>query len=219
MTTLDSANPAPHAAQRLVGTREDSRTLSENWGWFLFRGVLAIGLGVIALLFPLSAVFAFTLVFAVFAFVDGLFSLISGIRGARRKEERWGSLIFRGVIGIVVGALFVVWPAVSTFSYALVTVGIVAAWSIITGVTEIAAAIRLRKEITGEFWLGLAGLLSILLGIALVILVMTSPLATLVSAAWLIGLWALVAGVALIALALRLRRERRAAAENTPSRA
>jgi uncharacterized membrane protein HdeD (DUF308 family) len=199
--------------------RRAKATVSGNWGWFLFRGILALALGIIALLFPLSAVFAFTMVFAVFAFVDGLFSLISGIRGARHKEERWGSLIFRGIVGILVGALFLIWPAVSTFSYALVTVGLVAAWSIITGVTEIAAAIRLRKEITGEFWLGLAGLLSLLLGVALVLLVMTNPLATLLSAAWLIGFWALVAGGALIALALRLRRQRGSTSEASSPRA
>jgi uncharacterized membrane protein HdeD (DUF308 family) len=160
-----------------------------------------------ALIFPLSAIFAFTLVFAVFAFVDGLFSLISGVRGASSHEERWGPLIFRGVLGIVVGALFILWPGAATISYALVTIGVVAAWSILSGVMEISAAVRLRKEITGEFWLGLAGLVSILLGLALIVLVMANPLATLVSAAWLIGFWALVAGVALIALSLRLRRE------------
>lgn len=188
--------------------REASRTLRDNWGWTLFRGIMAIILGLIALFFPLSAVFAFTLVFAVFAFVDGIFALISGIRGARHKEERWGTLILLGIVGILVGVLFIAWPAVSTISYALVTVGLVAAWSIIAGVTQIVAAIRLRKEITGEFWLGLAGLLTLLLGIGIVVLVMTNPLITLVSAAWLIGFWALIAGVALIALAIRLKREK-----------
>lgn len=207
MVSTDAARTYSDAGD-VYAARQASRTLRDNWGWTLFRGILAITLGLIALFFPLSAVFAFTMVFAVFAFVDGVFSLISGIRGARHKGERWGTLILLGIIGILVGVLFIAWPAVSTISYALVTVGLVAAWSIIAGITQIVAAIRLRKEITGEFWLGLAGLLTLLLGIGIMVLVMTNPLITLVSAAWMIGFWALIAGVALIFLAFRLKREK-----------
>ena len=123
-----------------------------NWGWFLLRGVLAIALGVVALLYPLTAVLAFTMVFAAFAFANGLFSIISGIKGARHNEDRWWALVLSGVVGVAVGVIFLAMPALTTVTYAIVNLAIIAAWSIMTGVLELMAAFRLRKEIVGE-WL------------------------------------------------------------------
>jgi uncharacterized membrane protein HdeD (DUF308 family) len=186
-----------------TGTAEVPRT---NWGWFLLRGVLAIALGIVALLFPLTAVLAFTMVFAAFAFANGIFSVISGIRGARHKEERWWALVLSGVIGVAVGVIFLLMPALTTVTYAIVNLAIIAAWSIMTGALELMAAVRLRKEIVGEWLLGLAGVLSIALGVVIVLIVLTNPLATIVSVGWLIGIYALAWGVVLIMQALRLRR-------------
>jgi uncharacterized membrane protein HdeD (DUF308 family) len=177
-----------------------------NWGWFLLRGLLAIALGVVALLFPLTAVLAFTMVFAAFAFADGIFAIISGVRGARHNEQRWWALVLSGIVGVAVGVIFLVMPALTTVTYAIVNLAIIAAWSIMTGVLELIAAVRLRKEITGEWLLALAGILSIALGLVIVLIVLTNPLATIVSVGWIIGLYALAAGVVLVFQALRLRK-------------
>ena len=177
-----------------------------NWKWFALRGVLAIILGVIAILFPASTLFAFTMVFAAFAFVDGVVSLVSGVRGTRGKEERWWALILRGLVGIAAGVLFVLMPLVTTIGYALATLVLVAVWSIVTGVLEISAAIRLRKKIKREWLLALSGSLSILLGIAIPIILMLYPAATILSVAWIIGVYALAAGIVLIVQGFRLRK-------------
>lgn len=182
-----------------------SALLHRNWGWLVVRGVLALVLAVIAFLFPLNAVFAFTMVFAAYAGADGVLSLIAGIRGATHHDERWGSLILRGVAGIAVAALFLVMPGVATLSWAYVAAGLVVAWAILTGLFEIVAAVRLRREIKGEWMLALSGLLSLLLGLWIWWVLWTDPLVSLLSVGWAIGVWAVVAGVALIALGLRLR--------------
>lgn len=178
---------------------------AHNWGWFMFRGVIALLLGIAAILFPLSAVFIFTLLFAAYCFVDGIASLIAGIRGAHEPGHRWGALVFSGIVGILIGILFVVMPLIATFSYAFVVLVMLAAWSIITGVLEIAAAVRLRREMEGEWLLGLSGLISVLLGIGIIALVIPYPAATILSAAWLIALFAFISGIVLIAQSLRLR--------------
>ena len=178
---------------------------ARNWGWFLFRGVIALLLGIAAILFPLSAVFIFTLLFAAFCFVDGIASLVAGIRGAREPGHRWGALVFSGIVGILIGILFLIMPLVATFSYAFVVLVMLAAWSIITGVLEIAAAVRLRREMEGEWLLGLSGLISVLLGIGIIALVIPYPAATILPAAWLIALFAFISGIVLIAQSLRLR--------------
>jgi uncharacterized membrane protein HdeD (DUF308 family) len=82
-----------------------------------------------------------------------------------------------------------------------VLVYLIAAWAIVTGIIEIAVAVRLRQMIEGEWLLGLAGVLSVLLGV----LLMARPDAGLLAWVWIIGAYALLFGVVLVALSLRLR--------------
>ena len=177
-----------------------------NWNWFLWRGIAAIALGAVALFYPGLTLYAFALVFAAFSFVDGIFALIAGVRGASHHTQRWGALVLSGIVGIAVGVIFFLWPLLATAAYAFMLVGFVVLWSLITGVFELSAAVRLRKAIEGELLLGLAGLLSVLLGLALLWLLVAAPGPTLLSVGWLIGVYALASGVALVLLALRLKR-------------
>jgi uncharacterized membrane protein HdeD (DUF308 family) len=150
-------------------------------------------------------VFAFTLLFAAYCLVDGIASLVAGVRGAREPGHRWGALVFSGILGILVGVLFLLMPLVATFTYAFLTLVLLAGWSIVTGILEIMAAIRLRREMEGEWLLGISGAISVLLGVGIVALVIPYPAATILSAAWLIAVFAFTSGVVLIAQALRLK--------------
>jgi uncharacterized membrane protein HdeD (DUF308 family) len=114
-------------------------------------------------------------------------------------------MVFNGVIGILIGILFLIMPLIATFTYAFLALVMLAAWSIITGVLEIVAAIRLRREMEGEWLLGVSGLISVLLGIGIIALVIPYPAATILSAAWLIALFAFASGIVLVAQSLRLR--------------
>jgi len=210
------------ATEARADTRPDLAGLLplKNWKWFVVRGVLAIALGVLAILFPASALFAFAMVFAAFMFVDGLVSLTSGLSGAAAAKDRWWTLILRGVAGLVIGILFVLMPVITTFSYGIAMLVLVSAWSITTGIFEIGAAIRLRKEIKGEWLLGLSGALSVLLGIGIAVLLGLYPAASVLSAAWVAGLFAVAIGVVLIVQGVRLSRkgkEPQTAQEQAPS--
>ncbi len=178
-----------------------------NWSWFLLRGALAIALGALALVFPGLTVLTFALIFAAFSFVDGVFSIIAGIRGAQRHADRWLALVLSGVIGVAIGVLFFLWPATSATVYALLMVLFIAVWAVLTGLLEIITAIRLRREVAGEWMLALAGTLSVLLGIALAGVAFAAPAIAVLWAAWLIGFYALLSGVLLVLLALRLKRD------------
>jgi uncharacterized membrane protein HdeD (DUF308 family) len=170
--------------------------LAHNWGWIALRGVLAVVFGVIAFFEPQSAFAALVLLFGAYAFVDGVFALIALFRGAGR--ERFWVLVLEAIVGIGIGVLTIARPAVTALAL-LYYVGI---WAILTGVFELMAAIRLRKEITGEFWLGLAGVLSIAFGILLFVVPGSAALALTI---W-IGAYAFIFGIMLILLAFRLRR-------------
>ena len=180
-----------------------------SWGWFLLRGVVAILFGILAIAFPLGALFVFAAFFAAFALIDGIAVLIIGARGMHRGQRSWG-MIISGVIGIAVGVIFLFWPILSTIGYALATLALLSLWAILTGFFELATAFRMRGHIAGEWLLGIAGVFSILLGIAIPIVTGFAPGASIVSVGWIIGIYALAAGVSMTVLAFRLRGKRTA---------
>lgn len=118
--------------------------------------------------------------------------------GAWLPGERWPMLAFEGVLGVLVGLLSILYPGLAVLAWLYV----IAAWAIVTGVLEIVLAIRLRTIISGEIWVALTGLLSIIFGIAIAAV----PRAGLLVWAWLIGAYAIAFGILLIALAFRLRK-------------
>jgi uncharacterized membrane protein HdeD (DUF308 family) len=170
--------------------------LARNWGWIALRGAVAIVFGLIAFFEPQSAFAALVLLFGAYAFVDGVFALVALFRGA--GKDRFWVLVLEAVVGIGIGVLTIARPAATALAL-LYYVGI---WAILTGVFELIAAIRLRKEISGEFWLGLAGVLSIAFGVLLFVATDSAALALTI---W-IGAYAIVFGVMLLLLAFRLRR-------------
>lgn len=177
-----------------------------SWKWTVARGILTFILGIVSLLFPISALFAFTLVFAGYSFVDGTLALVTGLTAGQKKSGRWWSLIIRGVLGIIIGVLFVLWPMVMTVSYALVSLVLLSIWAITGGIAEIMAAIRLRKAIKGEWLLATSGALLVLIGMGIAVLWILDPAATLVSCAWMLGIVFVAIGTMLTVLGVRLRK-------------
>lgn len=180
-------------------------TLPQNWWAFVLRGVLALVLALLAFLMPGESLLALTLVFGAFAFADGVFGLIAAIRNIR-KGDRWVWLMFSGILGIATGAVVVVSPFLAALVLATFLWVSIAFWSVSSGVTEILAAIRLRKEIKGEIWLILSGIISVALGVAVTWMLLTRPLESFLALGWLLGFYAAFFGAMMILLGLRLRR-------------
>jgi len=170
--------------------------LAENWWSLVIRGVVALIVGIVAFVWPGITLAALVILFGAYALIDGVVSFI-GAWKASRAHERWGVLVLEGIAGIVASAVAILWPNVTAFALVVM----MAAWALVTGVFEIAAAIRLRKHIAGEWLLALSGVASILFGF----LILTFPLAGALAIAYMVGIYALLFGVLLIALGFRLR--------------
>ena len=170
--------------------------LARNWWTIAVRGVLAIVLGVIAFANPAAAVAAFVFLFGVYAIIDGVLSIIGGVRAAEH-HERWWTFLLEGLVDILAGIIAFGAPAAAAFALVFV----VAFWAMITGALELVAAVRLRREIEGEWLLVLNGIVSLVFGGILLL----RPAAGLLVVVWWIGAYAIVFGILLLALAFKLR--------------
>lgn len=170
--------------------------LSRNWWVFLLRGILAVIFGILALIWPGTTLLTLIILFGAYALVDGIFAIIAGVAGYG-TTERWWAEVIEGVLGMVIGLMTLLWPGAT----ALVMLYFIAAWAIVTGILEIAAAIQMRRYISGEWLLFLSGAVSVLFGVLLFIF----PEAGALSLIAFIGAFAILFGSLLIVLALRLR--------------
>jgi uncharacterized membrane protein HdeD (DUF308 family) len=171
--------------------------MSRYWWLVVLRGAIAVIFGLLALVWPAITLTALVLLFGAYALVDGAMSLAAAVFGGRAASGRRPALILEGVAGLLAGVATFAWPSIT----ALVLLWLIAAWAVLTGVFEILIAVRLRREIRGEWLLALGGVLSILFGIVLVVWPASGALALVV----LIGAYAVVFGAAFVGLGLRLR--------------
>jgi uncharacterized membrane protein HdeD (DUF308 family) len=179
-----------HVADRLASI------LRRSWWLLLLRGIAAIAFGVLTWVQPAVSLAALVLLFGAYSLVDGVFGSWAAIAG-RKDHEQWWVLLIWGLTGIGIGILTFLAPGIT----ALALLFYIAAWAIATGVLEIVTAIRLRKEIQGEWMLILAGLASVVFGFLLLV----QPGAGALAVLWLIATYAIVFGVLLVLLAFKAR--------------
>ena len=184
--------------------------LAEFWWVLVLRGVAAIVFGVLAFLWPGLTIEVLIAFFGAYVLVDGVFGTIAALSG-RRHAAHWVLMLLEGLLGIAVGIMTFVAPVV-TGLVLLIWIGM---WAILTGVIEVVQAIRLRKEIQGEFWLALAGLLSIGFGV----LLLAFPLAGALAVLWVLASYAVAFGLVLVILGFRVRGTGATADRSSPAHA
>ena len=170
--------------------------VTRDWWVFAIRGIAAIVFGFLAFIWPAATLAVLVLLFGAYVLVDGVSLLVALARGdALARRHAWAVAIM-GVLGIVAGIVTFLWPGLTALSLLYV----VAFWAIAMGTFQVIAAIALRREIDGEFWMGLGGVMSVVFGIVLIV----SPGTGLLALVWLLGAWAIMFGVTSLGLAYRL---------------
>ena len=176
--------------------QQPTEILRKAWGWIALRGVFALIFGVMAVAMPGITLAILVMFWGAYALIDGVVALVAGFRIRESGKPLW-ALIVLGLLGIAAGVIALVWPGLT----ALTLVWVIGLWAIAIGVLQIVAAIRFRKYLEGEWLHALSGVLSLLFGIVL----MARPAAGVVALVWIIGGFAIMFGVVLIGMALRLR--------------
>ena len=172
------------------------RLFASRWWAVLLRGIVAIVFAVLAFAWPGVTLATLILLFGFYALIDGIFSLVTAITGHRDRERRWWHAL-EGIVGIWAGIVILRAPALTS----IMLVFFISIWAMATGFLRIAAAIRLRKEISGEVWLVLSGILSVLFALML----MWQPLTGILALVWVIAGYAFVLGIFEIMLGFELR--------------
>ena len=171
------------------------------WIWAVVRGALLIVFGIVAMVVPVGTAVVLAVVIGIFAVVDGIIDLIDAIR--HRGTPGVGLRVFLGIVSLLFGIVILVWPD-KTIGFMVILIAI---WSILIGALQIVANLGIRKEAPGVWvWGVVAGAIGLIFGIV----VLFNLKIGLVALIWLIGIWAIIFGVALIVLGLQVRKAAKA---------
>jgi uncharacterized membrane protein HdeD (DUF308 family) len=166
------------------------------WWAVTIRGLCAILFGLAALFWTGLTIHLLVLWFGAYALVTGFFALITAFQ-AMAHHQRWWLLLFEGFTGIAAGLFTFFWPG----NTALILVLLIAIWAVFSGIFEISAALTAPWPTATKWLLGISGAFSVLLGI----LIYRSPVAGAFSITWVLGAYALIFGISIFTLGLRLR--------------
>jgi len=173
-----------------------SQVLSNNWGTTLFRGVAWIFFGLVVFGWPGISLVSLTLLFGIFVLADGIGNVAAAM-GGRRETEAWWILLLTGIAGIGAAVITFINPAIT----AVTLLFLIALWAIARGFLEVVTAVALRKDIEGELWIGVGGLVSIAFGVFL----LARPEVGALAVMWALAGYAILFGAILIVQAFEAR--------------
>jgi uncharacterized membrane protein HdeD (DUF308 family) len=178
----------------------------------IFRGVISLLFGILALAMPGPGLLAIAIFYGAYAFTDGIFAFATGFRRGRNGES-WGFPIFEGVLGVGAGVFTFFWPGLTLYVLSL----IVGFWAATTGVVEIVGAFKLKTyypqaSTVGRICLGIAGLISVALGVT----IFAVPAVGMVALLAMIAGYAIVFGALMLGLGVHLRKDERHATHEVP---
>jgi uncharacterized membrane protein HdeD (DUF308 family) len=185
-----------HTAQSPFARPMMVHALARNWWLILLRGICAVIFGVLTFAWPGVTLAVLVLFYGAFALVDGILALVAAVTGGTPAPRWWLAIV--GLAGLAAGIVTLIMPGIT----ALVLLYFIAFWAIAIGVMQVVGAIRLRKEIDNEWMLIVSGIISILFGIVLLV----TPGAGALALLFVIGAYAIIHGITLIALSFRLKR-------------
>lgn len=172
------------------------------WWLVLLRGIFAVIFGILVLAWPGATALAIIVVYGIFAIADGIVEIALGLGAAGRPDNRW-LLLLQGALSIIAGVVALVWPGVT----AVVALYVIAIYAVVVGIIEIGGSVQLRRDGLNRWWYHLlSGGLAVVLGL---ILLIGHPVRGILALLWVLGVIAIVNGLALLAAAFVARRDLR----------
>jgi uncharacterized membrane protein HdeD (DUF308 family) len=170
---------------------------TKNWKWMTARGIISIIFGIIIVIYPFDAATVLAYFFGAYVFADGIFALVSIITSGTARKHFW-LLLFEGIAGIAAGIITFLLPEITLFGLII----LISIWAVVTGISEIVIAVKLRKIIDDEYLMIISGILSIVFGI----LVFLRPLAGIIVTVYLFGVYSIMFGLLFVFFGLTMRK-------------
>jgi uncharacterized membrane protein HdeD (DUF308 family) len=174
------------------------RTLKRSARMLALAGSATLAFGVIVLAKPGLSLVVLLALFGAYALLSGIFMLGAGLEHLAARRTDWVPYVLGGLAGLAVGGITFFRPGIT----ALVLLYLIAGWAIVSGAFALPAAFALWDETHQSWLLGLAGVLSIAFGILIAVYPASGALAIL----WLIGIYAIVVGLAELVYAVRMHQ-------------
>lgn len=162
----------------------------------MIRGLIAVIFGILAITWPDRILEFMVTLLGIFVLVVGVVATIGAVMH-RGESKKWMLVMIPGLIGIVIGIITIAWPSVFT----VIIFYLIAVWAIVYGASEIHNALKLRKDVEGEWMPVLVGIASLIFGIVLLV----KPLTAGAVVTWVVGFCVLILGVLWLILAFRAR--------------
>lgn len=174
--------------------------MEKAWWVLAVRGVIAIVFGVLALMWPALTLLLLVAMFGAYALLSGAAAVMGAwrVRSAGHGLGDLWMIVVLGLVAIACGIIAVVWPAITALALVLI-MGINA---FITGILDIAVAIRHRDTVRHTWLMVLAGIVSIVFGVG----VLVFPGAGALALVWLVSIYAIASGILLLAMGIQARR-------------
>lgn len=176
----------------------DPAPLNQSLWWLgIVRGVLAILFGIFALIWPEATVVIVTVIFAIYAIVDGIVNIAAAI-ATRKTESTWGWLLTQGILTVIAGLLALFAPLYAAGFVVLFVLWIIAIWAVIGGIFGIPAAASAGMTGGAKAAGIILAILSLILGIVLIYLLVTNPSGAVGGFVWVVAVWAIAVGIVMI---------------------
>ena len=163
----------------------DATSRKSRWV-YLLQGIVTVLFGIATLTWPGITFFTLVLLFGAFAVVVGFTQLATSL--TNRQEPGWWLGLITGLVSVAAGIGAFIWPGMT----ALVLLYIIGAHALFAGLVALWQAVRSWRSVARM----LLSLLRSIAAIAFAILAFAWPGATALTLTWLIGVYALVFGVA-----------------------
>ncbi|MFZ0776838.1 MAG: HdeD family acid-resistance protein [Xanthobacteraceae bacterium] len=177
--------------------RDVASAIHAHWGLFLFEGIVLVLLGFAAIVVPVVATLAFTLVIGWLFLISGGVGLVTTF-WMRNAPGFWWALL-SAAIALAAGVILILWPINGVLSLTLVLIAFFA----VEGIATLMYAFEHKAQLSGRWvWMLASGIVDLILaGIIFAGLPGT--------AAWalglLVGINMLFGGTAMIGMALAAR--------------
>ena len=192
---MPSINEQLRAAAAGLQNRVSGK-MSGIWWAFLLRGLLALGLGVSALIWPGLTLALLIRLVGLYAVLDGVAGIVTGIRNRELQ-----SYLVLALASLAVGAVLIFWPGI-TVKGLLIIIGF---WAVLQGANLFLAGRGAEYDDPNRTLLTMTGTVLAVIGLVLIVW----PGVGVVTISWLVAALAFLIGALLVFVALRLRRVKR----------